>query len=273
MTGPARLAAVRHAMAEQGLAGFLVPRADEHLGEYVPPRAERLAWLTGFTGSAGLAAVLPDRAAVFTDGRYTLQLAAQTDPALFEACHLIEQPPPHWIKARTTAGATIGYDPWLISAEGLARYRDAGLDMVPVYPNPVDAAWPDQPPQPMGAVTPHRLDVAGRSSADKRADIAAMLRADGQDAAILTDPASLAWLLNVRGADVDFTPFALGFVLVRADGSATLVMDAAKLPPDTVAWLGPDVSVVGRADLPGLLAAQSGQRVRVDAAGSPVWFA
>ncbi len=272
-TQPAeRLARVRQAMAAQSLDGFVVPRADEHLGEYVPPAAERLAWLTGFTGSAGLAVVLADRAAVFTDGRYTLQLAAQVDAALYEACHLIEQPPPAWLKEHAAPGARIGYDPWLISQDGLKRLSDAGLEMVQADPNPIDLAWTGRPAAPSTPAVPHPLIYAGRSSAEKRADVAAALRADNQDVAVITDPASLAWLLNLRGGDVDYTPFALGFVLLRANGTATLFMEPEKLPPETLDWLGPDVTAMGRAMLPGTLAQLSGQRVRVDAAGSPVWF-
>ena len=275
LTGQAveRLALVRRAMAAQGLDGFIVPRADEHLGEYVPPAAERLAWLTGFTGSAGLAVVLTDRAAVFTDGRYTLQLAAQADAALYEACHITEQPPPAWLKEHAASGARIGYDPWLTSQDGLKRYSDAGLEMVQADPNPVDLAWTNRPAAPSAPAVPHPLAYAGRSSAEKRADVAAALRADNQDVAVITDPASLAWLLNLRGADTDYTPFALGFVLLRANGTATLFMEPEKLSPEMLDWLGPDVTVMGRAMLPGALAQLSGQRVRVDAAGSPVWFA
>jgi len=268
-----RLAEVRRAMAAQSLDGFIIPRADEHLGEYVPPGAERLAWLTGFTGSAGTAVVLADRAAVFTDGRYTLQLAAQADAALFEACHITDDPPPGWIKAHAAAGARIGYDSWLISQDGLDRYRNAGLDMVRADPNPIDVAWANRPPAPAGPAVPHPLEYAGHASADKRADIAEALRKNGQDVAVITDPASLAWLLNLRGSDVDYTPFALGFVLLRSDGSATLFMEPSKLPPGMLGWLGPDVAVAPRAALPAALAALRGQRVRVDAAGSPVWFA
>ncbi len=267
-----RLARVRQAMAAQGLDSFIVPRADEHLGEYVPAAAERLAWLTGFTGSAGLAVVLADRAAVFTDGRYTLQLAAQVDAALYEACHITEQPPPAWLKEHA-AGARIGYDPWLISQDGLKRFCDAGLEMVQADPNPVDLAWTARPAAPSAPAVPHPLAYAGRTSSEKRADVAAALRADNQDTAVITDPASLAWLLNLRGGDVDYTPFALGFVLLRANGTATLFMEPEKLPPETLDWLGPDVATTGRAMLPGALAQLSGQRVRVDAAGSPVWFA
>ena len=217
--------------------------------------------------------MLADRAAVFTDGRYTLQLAAQADPALFEARHIVEEPPPAWLKSRAAANARIGYDPLLISQDGLELYRAAGLEMVRANPNPVDAAWTDQPPAPAAPAVPHPLDYAGRASADKRADIAEALRAEGQDAAVITDPASLAWLLNLRGSDVDFTPFALGFVLLRSDGSATLFMEASKLSPGTLEWLGNGVTVARREELPAELAALGGKRVRVDAAGSPVWFA
>ena len=272
-THATRLHAVRALIEAQGLAGLIVPRADEHLGEYVPAGAERLAWLTGFTGSAGLAAILPDRAAVFTDGRYTLQLAAQADPALWEHRHSVDDPAPAWLAAHAPAGGRIGYDPWLISEDGLRRYADAGLDMMPVAPNLVDQAWTDQPPPPLAPAVPHPLDLAGRSSADKRAEVAASLAAARQDAAVITDPASLAWLLNLRGGDVPYTPFALGFALLRADGSTELFMDPAKLPPDTLAWLGNDVAANPRDALPGALAGLAGSRVRVDAGGSPAWFA
>jgi len=260
-------------MAVQGLDGFIVPRADEHLGEYVPPGAERLAWLTGFTGSAGLAVVLKDHAAVFTDGRYTLQLAAQTDTALFETRHITDEPPPGWIKAHAAAGARIGYDPWLISQDSLDRFRNIGVTMVPADPNPIDIAWTDRPPAPSGPAVPQPLAYAGRASADKRIDVAEALRAAGQDVAVITDPASLAWLLNLRGSDVDYTPFALGFVLLRSDTSATLFMNPSKLSPSMFGWLGNEVTVADRSALPAALAALRGKRVRVDAAGSPVWFA
>src|SRR5271170_2154075 len=138
-----RLVDLRAELARRDLQGFIVPRADEHLGEYVPAGAERLLWLTGFSGSAGLAAVLPDRAAVFTDGRYVLQLAAQTDPSLWERRHITDEPPPAWLAQHAPLGARIGYDPLLVSEEGLQRYADAGLTMVPVADNPIDAIWHD----------------------------------------------------------------------------------------------------------------------------------
>ena len=271
--GHSGLSAVRAELVRQKLEGFIVPRADEHLGEYVPASAERLAWLTGFTGSAGLAVVLPDRAAVFTDGRYVLQLAAQTDPALWERRHITEEPAPKWLAEHAKPGARIGYDPLLISEEGLARYTEAGLTMVPVSRNPVDAVWTDRPPPPAAPAVPHPLDHAGRSAEEKRADIAKALAEAKQDAAVLTDPASIAWLLNIRGGDVPFTPFALGFALVHADGATELFMDPAKLPDATRAWLGNAVSVAGREALAPALARLGGKKVRVDPAGSPVWFA
>ncbi len=260
-------------MQAAGLHGFIVPRADEHLGEYVPPGAERLAWLTGFTGSAGLAVVLTDRAAVFTDGRYVLQLASQTDPDLFEPKHITETPAPAWIAANTPVGARIGYDPRLISEDGLARYGEAGLTMVEADPNPVDVAWNDRPPAPNAPAAAHALRFAGRTSAEKRAEVAASLRTDGQDAAVITDPASIAWLLNIRGSDVGYTPFALGFLIMRADESAALFMDGAKVSGETRQWLGNAVAVQDPADLGPALARFAGKRVRVDGAGSPVWFA
>jgi len=266
----ARLARIRTHLAAAGVHGFIVPRADEHLGEYVPDSAERLAWLTGFTGSAGLALVLMDRAAVFSDGRYTLQLAQQTDPALFEPLHLVEHPPHAWLAKHATG--PVGYDPWLMSEEAATRYRDAGVTLVELDPNPIDAAWPDRPPAPLGAVVPQPLVYAGRSSAEKRNEVALKLAEARQDAAILTDPASIAWMLNIRGADVAFTPFALGFAILHADGTTQLFMDPAKLGPGIHAWLGPDVTCVGRDALAPALRAMQGKRVRVDVAGSPAWF-
>lgn len=272
MTG-SPLAALRQELRSRHIDGFLVPRADEHLGEYVPPSAERLAWLTGFTGSAGLAVVLPDVAAVFTDGRYVLQLAEQTDAALWQRLHITEQPPPAWLAAHAADNARIGYDPMLISADGLARFTDAGLTMVPLDDNPVDAVWVNRPRQPAAPAQPHPLEFAGLSADDKRAAIARVLREEGQDAAVLTDPASIAWLLNIRGGDVPFTPVALAFALIRSDAQATLFIEAAKIPPETRVWLGGAVSPVARAELAPALAALKGETVRVDPAGSPVWFA
>ncbi|MCX7375582.1 MAG: aminopeptidase P family protein [Alphaproteobacteria bacterium] len=268
-----RLAAFRAEMARQGLDGFLVPRADEHLGEYVPARADRLRWLTGFSGSAGLAVVLADRAAAFTDGRYVLQLAEQTDAALWERRHITDEPPTDWLAQTAKAGARIGYDPLHFSEEAVQRYAEKGLALVATENNPIDAVWADQPAAPMAPALPHPIEFAGLESAKKRELVAASLAAERQDAAVVTDPASIAWLLNIRGDDVPFTPFALGFLLVHADGGCELFMAPQKVPEETRAWIGNAVSVQDRAALPGALARLKGKRVRVDAGGSPAWFA
>jgi Xaa-Pro aminopeptidase len=268
-----RLAAVRAEMARLDIAIFLVPRSDEHLGEYVPPSAERLAWLTGFTGSAGLAAVLPDRALIWSDGRYVLQLANETDPALWERLHVTNEPPAKVLAASTQSGARVGYDPWLMSEDALGRFKEAGLTLVPVAHNPIDVVWADRPAAPASPAVPHDTLYAGLASAEKRALIAAELKREKQSSAVISDPASIAWLLNIRGQDVGFTPFALGFALIHDDAAVELFMDPGKLPSETRAWLGNAVTCAPRSALPAALGALSGKRVRVDSVGSAAWFA
>ena len=268
-----RLTKVRGELKRQELDGFIVPRADEHLGEYVPASAERLTWLTGFTGSAGWAVVLPEKAAVFTDGRYVLQLAAQTDAELWQQRHITEEPPPNWLSINAAPAARIGYDPMLISEEGLVRYTDVGLDMVVASPNPIDAVWTGRPSPPLAPAVPHPQEYAGRGADEKWEEIATLLRQAKQDAAVISDPASVAWLLNIRGSDIPFTPFALGFALAHSDGGTELFMDPGKLPKSTRAWLGNTVSVAGREALAPALARLATRRVRVDPAGTPIWFA
>jgi len=268
-----KLQALRQILLGQSLDGFLVPRADEHLGEYVAEYAQRLGWLTGFTGSAGLAVVLLERAAVFTDGRYTLQLAAQTDEALWDRRHVIESPPPSWIVENTAPGARIGYDPWLFSEDALARYREAGVNLVAVSTNPVDAIWPDRPAPPMAPAAPHALAYAGVASSEKRQSLAETLQTANQAAAVLTDPASIAWLLNMRGADVDYTPCALAYALLHEDARVDLFIAGEKVTDALRDWLGNEVSVEPPSALSSALQRLKGRRVRVDAAGSPAWFA
>lgn len=258
-------------MRERGVDALLVPRADEHLGEYVPPGGERLAWVTGFTGSAGLAVILAERAAVFTDGRYTLQLAAETDGAVYERRHSVEEPPAGWIAA-AQAGARVGYSPWLHSEEGLRAFTEAGLVMVPLEPYPVDVAWVGRPGVPGAPAVPHPMAFAGVEAAEKRGMVGEALRRAGQDAAVLSDPASIAWLLNIRGADLAYTPVALGFLVAFADGAVSLFMEGAKLPAATRAWLGNGVRLREPGELGAAMAELGGKRVRVDGAGSPAWF-
>jgi Xaa-Pro aminopeptidase len=267
-----RLAALRARLVEAGVQGFVIPRSDEHLGEYVPPSGERLAWLTGFSGSAGMAIVLPDRAAVFTDGRYTLQVRDQTDPALWECRHITEEPAAEWLKAHAQ-GLAIGYDPWLHAGPAIERLAVPGVRLVPLAANPVDAVWRDRPAAPMAEAVPHPLAFAGKPAAEKRAEAAAALREAGEDAAILADPHSLAWLLNIRGGDLAHTPLALGFALLHADARVELFMAPAKVPAQTRAHLGNEVVVRPREELPQALDALRGRRVRVDAEATPAWFA
>ncbi len=245
--GALRLAALRKELSKRGLTGFLVPRSDEHQGEYVPPRAERLAWLTGFTGSAGLAIVLAEKAVTFVDGRYTLQVQSQTDASLFERQHSTEQPPENWISSHLPKGGKLGYDPWLHTPAGLKHLRkaaiQAGGELVALPTNPLDAVWPDQPPAPIAPAIALDLRFAGRSSQDKRESLGQQLAADGIAAAVLAGPDSIAWLLNIRGADVPRTPFALGFAVLHKDGAVELFMDRRKFTPGLDAHLGNRVAV------------------------------
>ena len=267
-----RLAAVRKAMAAQDLGGFIVPRSDEHLGEYVPESAERLCWLTGFSGSAGVAVVLADRAAVFSDGRYTIQLGMETDPELFEQHHILKTPPPLWL-ATHAENARVGYDPKLFSEQALAAYVDAGVALVPVEENPLDAAWGTRPATPLNPVFPHPIEFAGETSGNKRRAIGDKLREEKQDLAVITDTASVAWLLNLRGDDIAHNPGVLGFALVDAEARVDLFIEPGKVTAETRSWLGNEVSVNPMASLDAALSGLSGRRVRVDPVNTPAWFA
>ncbi|MFQ5972710.1 MAG: aminopeptidase P family protein, partial [Alphaproteobacteria bacterium] len=242
-----RLAGLREELARQGLDGFIVPHADEHQSEYLPPRAERLAWLTGFTGSAGIAVVLPERAAIFVDGRYTLQVRRQVDQNLYEPLDLVGRSVSKWVRGQLAKGQRLGYDPWLLTQAQVETFREACAEadarLEACAENPIDAIWPDQPPPPVSPVATHDIQFAGRSSADKRADVGAELVAGGAAAAVLTQPDSIAWLLNVRGSDIPHNPLPLSFGIVHADGSVELFIDSRKLPQEVVAHLGNQVSV------------------------------
>ncbi|MBS0541950.1 MAG: aminopeptidase P family N-terminal domain-containing protein, partial [Proteobacteria bacterium] len=221
-----RLAALRAELKQRGLDGFVVPRVDEHQGEYVPRRSQRLAWLTGFSGSAGTAVVLADKAAIFIDGRYTLAVRSQVDTNAFVPHQVPEQLPDAWIAANLPKGGKLGYDPWLMTLDAFHRteaaVQRAGGSLVAVGDNPVDAVWKDRPAAPLAPVLPHPDDFSGETSESKRKRIAAIVAAKGADVALLSAPDSIAWLLNVRGGDVPRTPFALGFALLHADGHVDL---------------------------------------------------
>ena len=242
-----RLAALRAELKRRGLDGFVVPRADEHQGEYVPPSAERLAWLTGFVGSAGLAIVLDTRAALFIDGRYTLQVRDQVDGDRFEFRHITDEPPADWISAALKPGGALGYDPWLHTEETARRLAEAcekaGATLVPTDGSPLDAVWADRPPPPTEPAVPHGMEYAGKASVEKRNEIAKALAQRPVDAVILTLPESIAWLLNIRGGDVPRTPLPLSFAIVRNDGTVALFIDPAKVDDGLRAHLGDSVTI------------------------------
>lgn len=265
-----RLRLLRGELARLGLDGFIVPRADEHQGEYVPPRAERLSWLTGFTGSAGVAVVLADTAAVFVDGRYTLQAAQEVDAGAFTIQHITDTPPEVWLAEQVKAGARIGYDAWLHTPDGVARLGKAlesvEARLLPVADgtNPVDTVWSDQPDAPLAPVVPHVEAHAGKPLSEKLAEVTASLAKQRADAAVLTTPDSLAWLLNIRGDDVPYAPFPLGFAVVHAGRpSIDLFMDDRKLSEATRAHLGASVTVMPPADLARVLDRLGGESARV----------
>src|SRR3712207_5227076 len=235
--GPKHVPLIRAEMARQGLDGFLIPHEDEHQNEYLPEANDRLAWATGFTGSAGAAAVTTDKAAVFVDGRYTLQVRSQVDPSLFEIRDLVDGGVPAWLEQTARPGQTIGYDPRLHSPDALHWLREAaaraGAELKPVDPNPVDLAWGDErPAQPQAAVVPHALEYAGEDTASKRRRVGQEIAAAGAKAPVLTAPSSFAWLFNVRGGAVIRTPLPLGQAVVRSDGTARLFLDPAKVTED-----------------------------------------
>src|SRR5216683_688599 len=227
-----RLAALRAELARRGLDGFVVPHADRHQNEYLPPSEERLAWRTGFTGSAGAAIVLAERAVLFVDGRYTLQARDQSDPKLFTIEHLVEKPPSAWIEANLAAGQKLGFDPWLHTAEGAERLAKAcatvGAILVATEPNPIDAVCRNRPEPPHGAIVPHDLQFAGEPAAQKLERIRGEIRKLNADALVVSDPHAVAWTFNIRGADVSHTPLPLSFAIIVADG-ARLYVDESKL--------------------------------------------
>jgi len=267
----ARLGALRDALADAGVEGFLVPRADRHQGETVPAAEERLAWLTGFTGSAGLAVVLPGRAALFVDGRYTLQAERQSGGDALEVVHTRDLSAEDWL-AEAAPEAKIGFDPWLHTRAEIDRF-DAALrgPLVALPENPIDRIWEDRPPLPMGAVTVHPESLAGESVAAKRARIGKALGDGAAAAAIITLPDSIAWLLNIRGSDLTHVPVALGFAVLHRDGAVDLYMEPDKIDDAVEAHLGDGVTLHPPDAFGAGLDALSGQTVRVDKRTAALW--
>lgn len=274
--GAKHLPLVRARMAEQGLDGFLVPHEDEHQNEYLPAANDRLAWVTGFTGSAGAGVVMKDRAAVFADGRYTVQVRAQVDAGQFEILDLVDGGVPAYL-ARAPKGAVIGYDARLHSPDALASLRraavGAGAQLKPVDANPVDLAWGDaRPGQPTAPVVPHQDSHSGETAEAKRKRIGEAVARAGAEAAVITAPASIAWLFNIRGGDVIRTPLPLSQAVLKADGTARLFLDPRKVTNELPGWLGDAVSLEAPEALDGALDALKGQKVLVDPGQSSAWY-
>ncbi|TWJ08874.1 aminopeptidase P family protein [Altererythrobacter ishigakiensis] len=267
-THEARLDALRQELKRREIDGFIIPISDEHMSEYVGAYAQRLEWLTGFGGSAGSAAVLLETAAIFVDGRYTVQVREQVDEKLFEYRSVPKDTIGGWIAANASEGARIGYDAWLHSHAWVKtvekQMAKIGATLVPVDGNPLDAVWQDQP-EPSDAVAIIQDDEhAGRSSAEKRAEIADWLKAEGHDAAVVSALDSVAWLLNIRGSDIAHTPVALSYVIAHADGTAELFIGEEKVTPELTQHLGNAVTIRERGTFADALGQMAGKKVAVD---------
>ena len=272
-TGAERLAALRGAMAAAGVDAFLVPRADAHQGENVAPHDERLAWLTGFTGSAGLAAIAADRAAIFVDGRYRLQVRGQVDLDRFEVMRHPEDSLADWLAGALPRGGRIGFDPWLHTAKDLEALDEAlgpGQIALVRVTNLVDEVWPDQPLPPAAPIVAHPVELAGRDSGDKRTALARGLVERDLAAVVLTLPDSIAWLLNVRGADIARTPVPLAFAVLHADARVAWFIDPGRADAGLRAHLGPEVVLEPPQAFGAALDSLRG-RVAVDRASAPAW--
>ena len=263
-----RAAALRAELARRKLDGLVVARADRQQNEYLPASEERLAWLTGFTGSAGAAIVLAESAAIFVDGRYTVQADTQVDKAVFTIEHLVETPPAQWLEETVKPGAKIGYDPWLHTTEGAERLRKAcaraGAELVAIDGNPIDTLWTDQPAPPSAPVKLHDIKFAGESAADKLRRIQAELTKARADVLVVSDPQNVAWTFNIRGGDIAHTPLTLAFAAVPREGKPSLYVDQAKLDNATRAALADIADVREPDDLERDLAQMSGKTVRLD---------
>lgn len=270
-----RLSGLREILKEAGLDGFIVPSADEYQGEYTPDCAARLAWLTGFDGSSGVAVVLPDRAALFVPGLYEVQAKTQTDTSLYQVVNGRKTPPKDWIAANAAPGAKIGYDPLLHTAAQIEAYKaalkDKEITLAPLAENPVDALWRDRPAAPASAVELFPDAVAGRSAAEKRALVARTLREKGALAFVMTMPDSIAWMLNIRAGDLEHVPVALSYAIVEeaGDGKTTWFIAPDRVGAAVRAALGPDVALRDPAEIPAALK-ELGEAAR--AAGKPMAF-
>lgn len=267
-THEARLTALRYQMKKQALTGFIVPICDEHMSEYIGDYAQRLEWLTGFGGSAGSAVVMTEKAGIFTDGRYTIQVRDQVDGRHYDYIGTADQSITDWLGVHASEGDVIGYDAWLHTRSFVKALEKAlakkGAKALAVESNPIDAVWADQPPRSDAPLVVHPAEFAGKSSEDKRQDIAQWLQQEGHDSVIVSALDSVAWLFNVRGDDVLHTPVTLSYALVHQDGSADLFVAPDKLTDAVRAHLGNAVALRGYDEFPSALTELTGKSVAVD---------
>ncbi|EJE4164161.1 aminopeptidase P family protein [Vibrio parahaemolyticus] len=270
-----RVNAIREWLAQHKIDALLIPHEDEYLGEYVPAHNERLHWLTGFTGSAGAAVITQDKAAIFVDGRYTVQVTKQVPNELFEYRHLIEEPALDWIQDNLTANASVAIDPRMHSSAWLdmAQAKLAGkLELNILSSNPIDALWHDRPAPVVSDVRLMPTEAVGQSSESKRKEIAQLVTKAGADSAVITALDSICWLLNVRGLDVSRLPVLLSHAILHADSSVEYFLDPARLPAEFAAHVGTGVTVHHPEALQSRLEAMSGKKVLLDPAISNAWF-
>jgi Xaa-Pro aminopeptidase len=274
-----RLKALRASMVKSKIDAVLVPRADEHQGEYVPPCAERLKWLTGFTGSAGIAVAAKKSAALFIDGRYTVQAKTETDTSAFEVSLLPRPRLSEWLIDNLPKGGVVGFDPWLHTVSEIARLTAAlstkEIKLKPLAKNPIDALWgKSRPTRPQAPVVLQPLTLTGKGAADKIADVQKRLKDDGQHAAVLTMPDSICWLLNIRGSDVAHNPVVLAFAIVPASGKAELYIDTKKISPEVRKHLADVAKILPTDGLHDRLLSlkQSEKIVRLDPDTAAAWF-
>ncbi|HCG7136857.1 TPA: aminopeptidase P family protein [Vibrio parahaemolyticus] len=270
-----RVNAIREWLDQHNIDALLIPHEDEYLGEYVPAHNERLHWLTGFTGSAGAAVITQDKAAIFVDGRYTVQVTKQVPNELFEYRHLIEEPALDWIQDNLTANASVAIDPRMHSSAWLdmAQAKLAGkLELNILSSNPIDALWHDRPAPVVSDVRLMPTKAVGQSSESKRKEIAQLVAKAGADSAVITALDSICWLLNVRGLDVSRLPVLLSHAILHADSSVEYFLDPARLPAEFAAHVGTGVTVHHPEALQSRLEAMSGKKVLLDPAISNAWF-
>jgi Xaa-Pro aminopeptidase len=272
-----RVVALRGKLFQQGLDGFIIPHADEYQNEYIPACAERLAWLTGFTGSAGTAVVLQDEAAIFVDGRYVIQVQNQVERSVFVPHHLTEWPVHEWLTSVLKPGQKLGFDPWLHTPNEVEKFRAAceraEAQLMPCELNPIDVIWSDRPEGSMNPVVPHSIQYSGKESGLKREELARKLKSDRVDAVVLTAPDSIAWLLNIRGRDVPHTPLPLSWAILHGDSSVKLFIDQPKVTSALVDHMKPGVSLSSPKEFGTVLDELGNQGIRFlyDPGKSPFW--